>query len=103
MMSSQENEFAVFGFVNKRLRAGLLVGLLSLSVTANIYLVIKIISIQGDLYEKMLQRVDTRVDTRVDSKLDPSVDKINASIERIDTAVAVADSASREILNKKVK
>jgi len=82
MSSAQEREFALFGFINTKLRAGLLLGLLSLSITGNIVLVVKIINMQGDLYEKILQRVDNRVD----SQLAPTVDRIRKTVDRVDTA-----------------
>nr|WP_199079064.1 hypothetical protein [Pedobacter sp. ASV19] len=96
MSSIQDKEFAAFGIINNKLKAGLIIGLLSLSLTFNIYLTFKLISVQGDLYEKMLQRVDSQVD----KKLQDPVNKINAAIDRVDTAAKVADSASRHILQK---
>lgn len=106
MSSEQEKEFAVFGIINRKLRAGLIIGLLSLSITANVYLVVKIIGMQGDLYEKMLNRVDSQVD----KKLDPTLNRMTKAIDRVDTAVdasrvaaKVADSAGRIILNNQIK
>lgn len=106
MSLEQEKEFNVFGIINKKLRAGLIIGLLSLSITGNVYLTLKMISMQGDLYEKMLQRVDAQVD----KKLDPAVRKLANAVDRVDTAVAasvdaakVADSAGRVILNNHIK
>jgi len=86
MSSVQEKEFALFGFINTKLRAGLLIGLLSLSITGNIILVIKLINMQGDLYEKILKRVDSQVDSQMDHKLAPTIDRINETVDRVDTA-----------------
>jgi len=101
--NAQEAEFATFGFISKKLRAGLLIGLLSLSLTANVFLVKFIIGMQGELYEKMLNRVDTQVEQKVDAKLDQPIKEISSALDRVDTSIIVADSASRKILTKNRK
>jgi phosphoribosylaminoimidazole (AIR) synthetase len=94
----QEQEFAVFGIVNKKLRAGLLIGLLSISIIANGYLVIRLFDTQKDLYNQMLDRMDKTVDKKVNEKLDEpvarmreSVDNVNSSVSRVNS---IADSTS---------
>ena len=89
MSSAQEREFALFGFINTKLRAGLLLGLLSLSITANIILVVKMLDMQSKLYEKILERVDSKVKENVNEQLAPAVDKINRAVDRVDTAAGV--------------
>lgn len=112
MSSSQEKEFAAFGIINNKLKAGLLIGLLSLSLTANVYLVVKLINLQGELYEKMLHRADSAARSQADKILAEPVKNINRATARVDTATAVsiaaaekADSAGTVILDyhKKVK
>ena len=97
VMNSQEKEFQVFGFINNKLRAGMLIGLLSLSLTANIYTVNKIFSIQQDLYEKMLDRVDKQVDKRVDTKLDQPLQKLNSAVDAVVSSSQTVDSTSKQL------
>lgn len=91
--NAQEKEFMVLGIVNKKLRSGLVIGILSLSITANVFLVKMLISMQGELYEKMLQRVDTRVN----DKLDEPVKDLNKAIERVGNVTQVADSINLQL------
>lgn len=110
MSNAQDKEFAAFGIINNKLKAGLVIGLLSLSLTCNVYLVIKIINIQSGLYEKMLERADKAARSQTEKILEQPIKNINRAAARVDTAVDVsvasaktADSAGRVILNYKKK
>lgn len=113
MSSAQVKEFETFGIVNNKLKAGLMLGLLSLSLTINIYLVGKLITIQSDLYDKMLNRADEAAKSQTEILLRGPIENMNRAAARVDTAVNVtvgsakmADSAVREIRktqNKKAK
>lgn len=90
MSSSQDKEFATFGIINSKLKAGLLIGLLSLSITGNMFLTIKLLTTQGDLYEKMLTRADEAARNQTNKVLAEPVKNMNRAAARVDTAVDVA-------------
>lgn len=99
--SAQEKEFVLFGFMDKRLRAGMLVGLLSLSLTANVILVKMYIDksdSEAKLVERMYERILAEVQNKVDKKLEKPVEDINAVTKKVADAVSKVDS-SRQIVD----
>lgn len=106
MSNPQETEFTTFGIVNKTLRAGILVGLLILSITGNIILTSLIVKMQGDLYGKMLSRADDAARDQANQSLKKPIEKLNEVTTKADTvldenraAAKTADSAGKAILN----
>ena len=106
MTTPQEKEFAIFGIVNNRLKAGLILGLLTLSITGNIILFGYMITMQANLYEKMINRSDAAARDQADKSLAKPISDIIRVTARADTAISVsidaaktADSAGRAILN----
>lgn len=99
--SAQEKEFMLFGFVDKRLRAGILVGFLVLSLSVNAILfkmyIEKSDSIEK-LQERMYERILAEVQNKVDKKLEKPVEDINAVTKRVADAVSKVDS-SRQIVD----
>src|SRR4051812_16353217 len=110
--NAQENEFMLFGFVDKRLRAGILIGFLVLSLSVNAYQFNlqqhtqdRIISMQADLYKQMLERVDQKVNEKLDQpvrQINESVQKVNNSTNRVDSIADRASDVTRQ-LEKKFK
>jgi len=110
MSALQDKEFAAFGIVNNALKAGLLLGLLSLSLVANIFSVIFIVQNQGKMYEKMLERADDAVKDRVDEKMAVPLERLKNTNNTLDTVIAataetnkVVDSAGKQILINNMK
>lgn len=107
MGALQDKEFKTFGIVRDTMKAGVMMGLLTLSLTGNILAIVFIIKNQSELYEKMLARTDVQVKERVDEKLEKPLERLGKSNDQLDTVIAasaetnkVVDSAGKTILNK---
>ena len=110
--SAQENEFLLFGFIDKRLRAGIMIGFLVLSLGTNAYQYNlqqrtqdRLITMQADLYKQMLARVDQMVSNKLDQpvkRINESVRKVNNSTNRVDSIAARASDVATQ-LEKKFK
>jgi uncharacterized membrane-anchored protein YhcB (DUF1043 family) len=108
--SAQENEFMLFGFIDKRLRAGIMIGFLVLSLGTNAYQYSlqqrtndRIITMQADLYKQMLDRVDQKVNEKLDQpvkQINESVRKVNNSTNRVDSIADRASDVTKQLENK---
>jgi ABC-type transport system involved in cytochrome bd biosynthesis fused ATPase/permease subunit len=108
--NAQENEFVLFGFIDKRMRAGIMVGFLVLSLMTNAYQYNlqqrtndRIIAMQADLYKQMLDRVDKTVNEKLDQpvrQINESVKKVNSSTTRVDSIADRASDVTRQLENK---
>lgn len=95
MESAQDKEFATFGIVNNKLKAGLILGLLSLSLTANIYQVRENATNTKDLYEKMLDRADAAARDEANKTLKIPIEKIYQVTTKADTVLDETRSAAK--------
>jgi hypothetical protein len=108
--NAQENEFMLFGFIDKRLRAGIMIGFLCLSLGTNAYQYSlqqrtndRIITMQADLYKQMLSRVDQMVSQKLDQpvkQINESVKKVNNSTARVDSIAIRASHVTGQLENK---
>lgn len=103
--NQQNKELNTFGFTGK-LRTGLVTAIISLQFIAIVtlwrYTVVQsnnITDMQKELYEKMLQRVDTKVDERMSQEVKPRMEKLDTVTSRLDTAT----SQLQEKINVKQK
>lgn len=108
--NTQEKEFAVFGIINNRLKAGLIIGLLTLSlgtnaIQFNIQLRTndRIVAMQADLYKQMLDRVDRTVNERLQqpvSQIKKTLKRVDNSLDVVDSVADRANTATRKFENK---
>lgn len=98
MANPQETEFTTFGIVNKTLRAGILVGLLALSITSNIYLVSSRENTTKDLYEKMIARADEAARERANQLLKKPIENLNEVNAKADTVLNENRAATKRVM-----
>lgn len=87
MPNAQEREFATFG-IGMQLRAGLLIGFLTISLAANVYMYTDIHAIR-DEHDRKAEERERELMERVLSQVEPKIDRIQQNVqqakEKVDT------------------
>ena len=95
MITPQDKEFAAFGIVKNQLKAGILIGILTLSVTFNILLVIYAFKSKDELWEKLLQKAEVSARDQADKTLEKPVQDLTNVNARADTVLSAAEEAAK--------